>query len=208
VRGTVLRGEYLRLRRRGDRVRIRFRPHEIVWRTTNSFAVDEIRLIEIQPVELQQRRRQVVMGRARTRLTKRAVTRLTIRYANEEVSVELRETEAAIVGMFQDLVDRLVPEGGWRVGRPATPDLHPQWAAEEADPISATPDPELEIDLEFEQDLDTWFDDADRVASEPRRSADDALFADVEPAVDGRQGVWKRKRKRHAPRFFSRRFPS
>jgi hypothetical protein len=198
VRGTVLRGEYLRLRRRGGRVWIRYRPYELVWRTTHSFAVDEIRLIEIQPVELEQRRRRVVMGRARTRLTKRAVTRLTIQDANTEVSLELEETEAAIVGVFQDLADRLAAEGGWRVGRTAT---------QEPPPISATPAPEPEIDLEFERDLDGLFEDGDRVASEPfgdASSAGESLFPDDEPGVAERRGVWIRKRRSRTPRFFGR----
>lgn len=206
MRGTVLRGEYLRLRRRGGRVRIRVRPHEIVWRTTDSFAVDEIRFIEIQPVELEQRRRRVVLGRPRTRLIKHAVTRLTIRYADKAVSLELAETQAAIVGVFQDLADRLASEGGWRIGRPALQDLH--WHP---------PDDGPEIDLAFERDLDRVFDD-DRATpdlvgeaardAEPRPSPDDWLFPDDEPGVSPRPGVWVRKRKRRAPRFFGRRPPS
>jgi hypothetical protein len=174
MRGTVLRGDWLRLRRRGDRVWIRVRPFELLWHTTHAFVVDDIRRIEIQPIEPERRRRRrVAMGRARTRRVKAAVTRLTIQYSEEEVSVELNETEAAIAGVFQDLADRLAAEGGWRQGRNAGRGVRVQQGDEELEPIRWSLAPDSGRNSDLDRDLRSSRESGDRLRPEP---AGDVLF--------------------------------
>ena len=229
MRGVVLRGDLLRLRRRGDRVWIRIRPFEIFWRTTDSFAIDDIRLIEIRPVVRERQRRRVAMGRAR--LSDAAVTRLSIQDGNQKVAIELNETPAAIAEVFADLADRLAAEGGWHQYRSAG--LRPPQPGEEPGPISAHPAPEPETSTDLERELFSFCDSADRVASEPvgddlfrvappkiewrRQESDDnpdaarspsmsagdlVLFPDEEPTVVAGHGLWIPKRTSRKRRFF------
>lgn len=104
--GVVLRGDWTRIRRRGDRVRIRHRPYELVWHTTHAFTIGEIRSIRIEPVRVERhRRRRLDVRRGATRVAERAVTRVTVEYGTEgRAAVDLNETEAAVVAAFADLV--------------------------------------------------------------------------------------------------------
>ena len=158
MRGTVLRGDFTRLRRRGDRVWIRFRPYELIWHTTHSFMVEDLRSIRIEVVRFERRRRGPVVSRGASRVVEPGVTRVTFEYgADEHASVDLHETEATVVAAFQDVVDRLVIDVG-----PGT-DVAPDRGAPDRDehdgpePIHwrADPDPEREaepeIDLRVEQ---------------------------------------------------------
>lgn len=231
ARGVVLRGELLRLRRRGDRVWIRFRPFEIVWRTTNSFAVDDIQLIEIQPVTQERRRRRVVMGRARTRMSEAVLTRLTLQDAHQEVAIELNETPAAIAEVFADLQDRLAVTGGWHDRRSVGSRL-PR-AGEESGPTGATRAAERQTRTDLQEELFRWCDSGDRAASDPvgddlfseeppktqrgrhdvddspgtarspsRSSRDLLLFPFEEPSIPTGQGFWIRKRTTRIRRLF------
>jgi hypothetical protein len=226
VRGVVLRGDLLRLRRRGDRVWIRVRPFEIFWRTTDSFAVEDIRLIEIRPL-VRERRRRSAMGR--TRQSEAAVTRLTIQDRNQKVAIQLNETPASIAEVFADLADRLAAEGGWRQYQ--SPGLCPPQASDEPSPIDASPAPAPETNTDLQRELFSLRDSGDRVASEPvgedlfsvgppkiqwrhedsdddpaaasrsMSDGDPVLFPYEEPTIAAGHGHWIRKRK-STRRFF------
>jgi len=228
MRGTVLRGDWLRLRRRGDRVWVRVRPYELLWRTTHTFAVDDVRLIEIEAIHPEQgRRRRVAIGNARTRRVKPAVTRLTIQYGTDkEVSLELNETGAAVVGVFQDLADRVATEGARRQGPNAGQGLLFQQEDDDVEPIRLSPAPGSGRNSDLERDLFSLRESGDRVTPDcawdvlfmpdPAESlapsqlmpTDIWLFPQDEPAVEARQGVWIRKRRSRAPRLFRRRASS
>jgi hypothetical protein len=163
--GTVLRGDYTRLRRRGDRVWIRVRPYELIWRTTHSFTVDDVRAIDIEAIRFERRRHRPVVGSGASRVVEPGITRVTFEYGTgDHASVDLHETEATVVAAFQDVVDRLVVDDGPPTdvapGRDA-PDRDEQDGPE---PIHwrADRDPEFEgepeIDLRVEQGA-LWEDD-------------------------------------------------
>ena len=152
MRGTVLRGDWTRLRRRGDRVWIRFRPYELIWHTTHSFAVADVHSIEIEAVRLQRRRRRRIdVRRGTTRVAEAAITRVTFEYGSgDKASVDLHETEDTVLAAFRDVVDQaaLVLEEHPEGMPEAVPDegtgLPPiRWRAD--------PEPELVIDLRGDQ---------------------------------------------------------
>jgi len=197
---------------------IRSRPFEIVWRTTNSFSVDDIRLIEIRPVVRERWRRRVVMGHARTRLSEAVLTRLTLQDENQKVAIELHETPAAIAEVFADLAHRLAAAGGWHEYTSA--------GVRQPGPIGANPAPGPQTDTDLQRELFGSRDSADPAASEPvgddlfserppkvewwRLGFDDnpdaagdrQLFPDEEPTVASGHGVWIRKRTSRTRRVF------
>jgi hypothetical protein len=151
MRGTVLRGDYVRLRRRGDRIWIRIRPFELIWRTTHSFKVEDVHSIETDVVRFERRRRRPVMGLG-PRITEPAITRVTFDYGTgDHTSVDLFETEATVAAAFRDVLDRLARDDEPAVGavagdrvaqeRTGLPPIY--WRADPAE--------ELEIDLRGEQ---------------------------------------------------------
>jgi len=215
---------------------IRIRPFEIVWRTTHSFAVDDIRLVEIEPLVGEHWRRRVVIGRARTRLSLSARTRLTLQYGNEEVRVDLNETPASIAEVFEDLADRLAADGSWHPGTNPSSCL-PQ-VGEEPGPTTSSLAPEPEIDADLQRELFRMADRKDRAASgdvgdalfsegppgiawrrhdldddsdaarSPSVSAGESLFPDEEPSSEARHGIWIRRRKSRTRRLLGRRSAS
>jgi hypothetical protein len=210
---------------------IRSRPFEIIWRTTHSFSVDDIRLIEIRPVVRERWRRRVVMGQARTRLSEAVLTRLTLQDENQEVAIELHETPAAIAEVFADLAHRLAAAGGWHEYTSAG--VRRQHAPEEPAPIGANPAPGSETDTDLQRELFSSPDRADPAASEPvgddlfsetspkvewwrltfddtpdaarspaKSAGDQQLFPYEEPTVASGHGVWIRKRTSRTRRVF------
>jgi hypothetical protein len=125
--GIVLRGDWLKLRRKGARVWVRERPYEVFWRTTADFTVDDILSIGIQSLRLElDRRRRVAVGRGPTRVVRPAVTRVVIeRSAAPPLSIDLNESEGAVVAAFADLGDR--------IRRPVTIDLVAEHEVDDAD---------------------------------------------------------------------------
>lgn len=105
----VLRGDWEKLCRRGDRVWVRVRPQEVVWKTADDFTVADIRTISIEPVQLEVKRKSRVPTRGDTWLVRHAITRVVIAYGtDDEVKVDVHETEAVVVDAFADLRDRFV----------------------------------------------------------------------------------------------------
>src|SRR6516225_8995248 len=74
MRRTVLRGDYTRLRRRGNRVWVRYRPDEIVWRTSHAFRVEDIHSIKTGVFRFERRRRSRVHGLVPSRVVQSAIT--------------------------------------------------------------------------------------------------------------------------------------
>ena len=227
VRGAVLRGDLLRLRRRGDRVWIRYRPYEIVWRTTHSFAVDDIQRIEIQPVTRERRRRRVILGHVRSRMSEAVLTRLTIQDAHRKVAIELNETPAAIAEVFADLQDRLAVEGGWHqitgtntdpqltlfswrdsgdrdASEPVGDDLFsegpPKIACGASEPVG---DDLFSGDPQIVWRRHSTDDNPEAVRSPSMSSRDLLLFPFEEPSAATGHGVWIRKRTPRTRRFFT-----
>ena len=105
----VLHGDWEKLCRRGDRVWVRVRPYEVVWKTLDDFTVDDIRSVSIEPVQLGVMRKSRVPGRGETRVARQATTRVVIAYGTDgEVKLDLHEPEGVVVDAFADLHDRFV----------------------------------------------------------------------------------------------------
>jgi hypothetical protein len=109
----VLRGDWEKLCRRGDRVWVRVRPYEVVWKTLDDFTVDDIRSVSIEPVQLGVMRKSRVPGRGETRVARQATTRIVIAYGTDgEVKMDLHEPESVVTDAFADLHDRFVAGEG------------------------------------------------------------------------------------------------
>jgi hypothetical protein len=107
MRTIVLRGDWTKLCRSGDRVWLRVRPKEVVWRTEDDFTVDAIRSLSIEPIRLELKRKSRIPARGDTRLVGHAITRVVIAYGTDgELEVDLHEPEAKVVAAFEDLRDR------------------------------------------------------------------------------------------------------
>ncbi len=107
----VLRGDWEKLCRRADRVWVRVRPQELVWKTSDDFTVDDIRTISIEPVQLELKRKSRLPARGDTRLVRHAITRVVIAYGTDgEVKMDVHETEVVVVDAFADLRDRFVTD--------------------------------------------------------------------------------------------------
>jgi hypothetical protein len=150
MRRTVLRGDYTRLRRRGNRVWVRYRPDEIVWRTSHAFRVEDIHSIKTGVFRFERRRRSRVHGLVPSRVVQSAITRVTFEYGDGGgVVIDLFETEATVEAAFQDVLDRL--GGGNEPTRSAIVDdaTHARVDATRLRPIfwRADPDPVPDIDL-------------------------------------------------------------
>jgi hypothetical protein len=108
----VLRGDWEKLCRRGDRVWVRVRPQEVVWKTIDDFTVDDIRAISIEPVQLELKRKSRVPGRGDTRVARRPITRVVIAYGTDgedgQVKMDVHEPEDVVIDSFADLRDRFV----------------------------------------------------------------------------------------------------
>ncbi|MFN8027644.1 MAG: hypothetical protein U0W40_15180 [Acidimicrobiia bacterium] len=124
--GTVLHGEWKKLHRRGARIWLRERPHEVVWPTTAECTVDEIRSIEIQPLRVEvNRRRRMAVGNS-SKVVRPARTRVTIDHgADAPLVVDLVEPEDRVRATFADLAAVMV--------EPPTIDLVAEHAADDTD---------------------------------------------------------------------------
>ena len=109
----VLHGDWEKLCRRGDRVWVRVRPYEVVWKTLDDFTVDDIRSVSIEPVQLGVMRKSRVPGRGETRVARQATTRVVIAYGTDgEVTMDVHEPEGVVIDAFADLHDRFVAGEG------------------------------------------------------------------------------------------------
>jgi hypothetical protein len=222
--GAVLRGDWTRLRRRGDRVWIRHRPYELIWHTTHAFTVGEVRSMRIEPVRAERRRRRRIAGRGGgARVAEGAITRVTFEYGPDgRASVDLNETQAAVVAAFEDLVTSAGPASpqpiSWRAEpeHPPLIDLAGEQCAlwEGGDRLT----PELTQEVEFKLDLgadphdvgrwilSTLHDEKDEA---PASSVAAEEWFDVQelPAVPRAPGSAAaiRKRKRRARHLLHRR---
>jgi hypothetical protein len=220
--GTVLRGDWIRVRRRGDRVWIRFRPYELLWHTAHSFTVGDVHSIEIEPVRRERRRHGVALRPGAARASARAITRVTFEYGiGHRASVDLNETEATVVATFEDLV------AGGELAAPAP--IHwradPERSQDDLDGEQCTLwddddrlSPELAQDVSFKlelgadpHDVRRWVLHQLHEAPAHTRSAPSAVdeWFDVQelPAAASVPGsaVWVRKRRRRARHLLRRR---
>ena len=193
-----------------------------------SFAVDDIRLIEIQPVTRERHRVRVIMGLTRSRVSETVLTRLTIQDAHQRVAIKLNETPAAIAEVFADLQERLAAEGGWH--RNAGTDMDPQltlfsWrdsgdrgASEPVgDDLFSEGPPKIACGASEPVGDDLFSegppqiawrrhnidDDPQAVRSPSMSSRDLLLFPFEEPSAATRHGIWTRKRTPRTRRFFT-----
>jgi hypothetical protein len=184
MRGTVLRGDYTRLRRRGDRIWIRVRPFEVIWRTTHAFRVEDVHSMETDVVRYERRRRRPVMDLGR-RFSEPAITRVTFVYGTgDHASVDLFETEATVAAAFQDVLDRLAGDDASAVGPIAEDDTLPRGERTDLPPIFWRADPveERVIDLRGEQ---RTFWEGDLLAPELSRDVSFNLDLGADPHVVG-----------------------
>ena len=220
---TVLRGDWEKLCRRGDRVWVRVRPHEVVWKTAADLNVAEIRSIAIAPIQREVMRRSRVPGRGDTRVARSPITRVVITYGvSDEVTIAVHETEAVVVGAFADLHDRFVAEAdevdidlveearldaepddlpyiSWKPASPAVAARDPESLVA----VAAHHDPELARDVSFKLELGAhpeavghWLDTRVNGGNDadPFPSSDDELFGDDEVPESG--GVLERRKRR------------
>jgi hypothetical protein len=215
---TTLRGDFIRLHRRGNRVWIRERPYEVVWRTTADFSVDDIHSVEIEARRLElNRRRRLAVTQASTRV-RPAVTRITIDLGGDDpLVIDVEEAAATVVEMFADLGDRLVvdsavvaehaddtpsdaaaiaglPPISWRADDPYGSDLAPTTAA--AEHPADTRDQILKVDEPATNE--DWLE----LATSPKRVGatgeidDEELFPADESRPADANGGWVRKRRK------------
>jgi hypothetical protein len=121
--GTVLRGDWAWLRRRGDRVWIRVQAYELFWRTTHTFGIEEIRSIRIEALGHERRRRsRRGIGRGRSRVVESATTRVTFEYGSgNDASIVVHEPDRLVIATFQDVVGRSLEDGEDVAELPAGP---------------------------------------------------------------------------------------
>lgn len=191
--GIVLRGNWIRLHRRGNRVWVRERPFEVVWRTTADFTVDEIRTLEVEPRRLElNRRRRVPLGQGAAKVIRPAETRIVIDFgADQPITVDVTEPEETVLAAFADLGDRLIV--GPTIDLVAEHDLdrltgtdlpHISWRADAADPVPAPGTTRaVEPAARVEYDVDRLVTTAERHDPELARDVSFQLELGADPAA-------------------------